>query len=283
MPRYHCMPGKLDNRSGRKLMDGRVGSWPNDELVQHVRDNGHAIVSNEWEPFSLEKLDLAQRRLDGAVSPAARRSKSNDNPPQLLFLTTLRDPSDRLLSAFTFFGLTVTEGRRAEKDGDPPTFRQWIGNTQRRLGRYRPGSMQGFRANTARYNHIAWRFSGGQLKSPGAPSKGEWERPFETAVRALAQYDLVLPMDVMTADRLGKEAIRRLLGWDEFRIAGRQTGRGDKENGHVVTIGGIKNSNAREYFNKDEYRSLWEANWLDHLLYLWCRAVFLARLHCGDM
>jgi heme oxygenase len=40
--------------------------------------------------------------------------------------------------------------------------------------------------------------------------------------------------------------------------------------------------NAREYLSKDEYRFLWDANWLDNISVLWCRAVFLARLHCKD-
>ena len=96
------------------------------------------------------------------------------------------------------------------------------------------------------------------------------------------QHDLVLPMDVMSKDGLGKEALHDLLGWTNFRIEGRQTGKGDREGGHVVTAGGIKNSNARDYFETEEFRELWKANWLDHILYLWCRAVFLARLHCAD-
>lgn len=34
-----------------KLLDGRVGSWSNEELVDHILEEGHAIVSNEWDPF----------------------------------------------------------------------------------------------------------------------------------------------------------------------------------------------------------------------------------------
>ncbi len=45
VPRYHCMPRK------GKLMDGRVGSWSNEELAEHILVEGHAIVSNEWDPF----------------------------------------------------------------------------------------------------------------------------------------------------------------------------------------------------------------------------------------
>lgn len=246
-------------------MDGRVGSWTNMELIKHLKENRHAIVSNEWEPFSLDKLEMSKRRLNG--KPTA---KSAHKGPFLLFLTVLRDPSDRLLSAYTFFGL---------QGSNPPTFKQWIENNQARTARYKVGSRAAFRSNTARYNHIVWRFSGGELPRDVLPPKGQWKRPFETAVRALSLHDLVLPMEVMTRDDLGKVAMQELLGWDRFDAKGRFLG-GDKETGHVVTQGEVRNSKAREHFSREEYRRLWMDNWLDNVLYHWCRAVFLARLHC---
>ncbi|KAL7538598.1 hypothetical protein ACHAXR_008695 [Thalassiosira sp. AJA248-18] len=268
VPKYHCMPRKGE------LMDGRVGSWPNDELVQHLIANRHAILSNEWDPFSLEKLELSSRKLDGTTP----MKKKNNLGPSLLFLTTLRDPSDRLLSAYTFFAITTTK----QKDNNGPSFRQWIDNNLSRIGRYRVGKKgTGYRANTARMNHIVWRYSGGKLTHLRTTEESEWESPFETAIRALSQQDLILPMDVMTKDGLGKTALQQLLGWDQFAAKGRFKG-GEKKEGHVVTRGEIKNSNAREHFSKEEYRELWELNWLDNILYLWCRAVFLARLHCKD-
>lgn len=267
VPRYHCMPRKGE------LIDGRVGSWPNDELVEYLTEHRHAVVSNEWDPFSLEKLELSGRRLDGSRD----RDGTWHAGPRLLFVTTLRDACDRLLSSYTFFALTVKKG------GDGPTFDWWIEDMLRRARRYLMGSRSAFRANIGRMNHAVWRFSGGGLP----PSRrlqeedaGEWRPHFETAVRALAQHDLVLPMDVMTKSE-GKAALSRLLGWDRFDAKGRMT-TGDKDSGHVVTMGEIKNSNAREYFGKEKYRALWEDNWLDNILYLWCRAVFLARLHCDE-
>ncbi len=47
VPRYHCMPRKGE------LIDGRIGSWSNEELAKHISEEGHAIVSNEWDPFRL--------------------------------------------------------------------------------------------------------------------------------------------------------------------------------------------------------------------------------------
>ena len=97
-------------------MDGRVGSWSNEELVEHLVDHQHAIVSNEWDSFSIEKLQLSSRQLNGQQPSLIREETMNrkkqqlelriNNPrirpqkqqqamgPQLLFLTTLRDPCD---------------------------------------------------------------------------------------------------------------------------------------------------------------------------------------------
>ena len=108
-----------------------------------------------------------------------------------------------------------------------------------------------------------------------------WRDPFEAAIRALSQQDLILPMDIMSKEE-GQEALRRLLGWNEVAIH-EGKGRGDREGGHIVTSGKIRNSNAREYLSDEEYQYLWNANWLDNILVLWCRAVFLARLHCNDV
>jgi len=272
VPRYHCMPRKGE------LMDGRVGSWPNEELVDYLLENRYAIVSNEWDPFNLEKLILSGRHLNG------KAVKKNIHPigPKLLFLTTLRDPSDRLLSAYTFFGLTV--GMKNKKSNDvAPSFSHWMTQRLRSTGNFVVGSKRLMRANIARYNHIVWRFSGGELTHHVHPLESEWETPFETAIQALSQHDLILPMDVMTKDGLGKTALLQLLGWNSAYVKGRGGQGGNKKEGQIVTTGGIKNSNAREYFSEDEYRKLWEDNWLDNILYLWCRAVFLARLQCKDV
>jgi len=237
---------------------------------------------------SLEKLKLSRRRLDGGEPTKEDERTTGD--PRALFVTTLRDPLDRLLSVYTFFALTTTEKWREKNNSEAPTFHEWISNNQKRLGNYKVGTKVVFRCNTARYNHIVWRFSGGMESSP-LPKKGRghqrkdastWEESFEIAIRALSQHDLILPMDIMSGEGLGKAALHDLLGWDDFKASGRAMV-GDKEGGHVVTFGGIKNSNARAYFGEEEFRQLWEENWLDNILYLWCRAVFLVRLHCKDV
>ena len=223
-------------------------------------------------------------KLSGRTIDESKPSrKFNDGPLWLLFLTTLRDPQDRLLSAYTFFAKDRPAGSASEKDGKAATYTRWINNNRHRLHTYKVGTRVAFRSNIARKNHIVWRFSGGVLPIQKNREK-QWKTAFETAVRSLAQQDLILPMDLMTAEE-GKRSLEMLLGWKSFeaRTNGRKKNKnkGDTQNGHIVTMGGIKNSNARFYFSAAEYRVQWEENWLDNLLYLWCRAVFLLRLHCS--
>jgi hypothetical protein len=273
-----------------ELMDGRVGSWSNAEMIEYLTtDHRYNIVANEWDPFPRDKLVLSGRNLQGTTQSNSFLQGS----PRLLFVTTLRDPADRLLSSYTFFGVTGKD--------DDPEFGQWMKNNLGRVKNYKVGSKAAFRSNIARVNHSVWRFSGGELlhlaaaenkeSEPGRAVRASqfpppvtdeklWKAPFEDAVRALTQQDLVLPMDAMTEDE-GKAAMQQLLGWTQFGIKGRRYA-GDKESGHVVTKGEVKNSNAREYLG-DEYRALWEANWLDYVLFYWSRAVFFARLHCNDV
>jgi hypothetical protein len=85
VPKYHCMPSKGEKR------DGRVGTWGNDELMEYSRSNQHNIVANEWDSFPIDKLQFSGRGDDTA---------DEKDGPRLLFVTTLRDPADRLLCEF---------------------------------------------------------------------------------------------------------------------------------------------------------------------------------------
>jgi len=183
--------------------------------------------------------------------------------------------------SFTFFEYTKLNKTESE-EGNGLSFHQWLRNHTKFAKEYTLGYNKFAFSNTARYNHIVWRFSGGKFALNINKKKERERKPaFGTAIRALSQHDLILPMDLMTKDKTGKVALQQLLGWDKFQAKGRFKG-GDTKDGHIVLLGGVKNSNAREYFSEDEYRALWDRNWLDHILCLWCRAVFLARLHCKD-
>ncbi|KAL7483704.1 hypothetical protein ACHAW6_009341 [Cyclotella cf. meneghiniana] len=304
VPRYHCMPRKGE------LMDGRVGSWTNDELVNVVtHQQPYRIVANEWDPFDGDKLHLSGRDLwtedygreQDNDNNNNKNNNNNSNSPRLLFVTTLRDPADRLLSSYTFFSDYSEQQQR-----DVSNFGVWIRKNLARVGNFKAGGRSAFRSNIARNNYMVWRFSGGtspdllnddeeeenaaffvtsRIFPSAATEKSAWERPFQTAVRALANFDLVLPMDVMTRDP-GKRALRELLGWDQFVLNGRRYV-GEKESGHVVTTGEVRNSNARAYLEErgsgEEFRALWERNWLDYILFYWARAVFFARLYCREV
>ncbi|KAL3768634.1 hypothetical protein ACHAW5_004329 [Stephanodiscus triporus] len=235
VPEYHCMPGKGD------LMDGHVGKWTNDELLRHFAVRRHAIVSSEWDPFRSDRLALSGRGLDGSMSASSMPNDGRDARivgPRLLFLTTLRDPCDRLLSAYTFFMITR---KHNAKNYDPPPFLEWMAGNTKRAAKYERGTGKryGLIGWTTNHNHVTWRFSGGMLP-PNIPREDvqEWVIPYEVAIRALCQFDLILPMDVMTKDGLGKAALKRLLGWTNFeaRVSyrpGDDDIDGDAKNGHV--------------------------------------------------
>jgi hypothetical protein len=42
----------------------------------------------------------------------------------------------------------------------------------------------------------------------------------------------------------------------------------------------VVNNDAHAELGAEEYLKLWDANRLDHILYSWIRAVYLARIHC---
>jgi hypothetical protein len=281
VPRYHCMPRKGE------LMDGRVGSWSNDELIEFINENEYRVVSNEWDPFDLNKLQLSGRDLYA-------KKTGIQSSPSLMFVTTLRDPADRLLSSYSFFSDHSDEEKK-----DPKNWGVWMRRNLGRAANFHIGKKSAFRANIARKNYMVWRFSGGDFppveenqtifssKSKVFPSvvtdTSVWKHPFETAVRVLSQHDLILPMDVMTQES-GKKALEEVLGWTQFSASGRGI-KGEKESGHVVTTGEVRNSNAKSYLEEqgsgEEFQALWERNWLDFILWYWSRAVFFARLHCN--
>lgn len=275
-------------------MDGSVGSWSNDELVEFINENEYKIVANEWDPFDVDKLKLSGRDLYGSNNSHKKRQSEWNSQSALLFVTTLRDPADRLLSSYTFFSDNSEDKKRT-----PTNFGTWMKNNLRRVGNFKIGQKTAFRSNIARNNYMVWRFSGGNIpnlhddesifssKSQIFPStvtdKSVWEQPFEVAVRSLSQHDLILPMDVMT-ELSGKESLQQILGWTQFAATGRGIV-GEKESGHVVTTGEVRNSNAKSYLEErgsgNEFKALWERNWLDYILWYWARAVFFTRLYCN--
>ena len=61
--------------------DGRVGSMPKKDLLSYLDETGHVIVANEWDVLPRWVL----------------------KEPRAILVTSLRDPVDRVLSAYSFF------------------------------------------------------------------------------------------------------------------------------------------------------------------------------------
>ena len=58
VPRYHCMP-KRDDR-----VDGRVGTWTNEYLVEYLREERYNIVASEWDSFRKVRVSLLYCEFD---------------------------------------------------------------------------------------------------------------------------------------------------------------------------------------------------------------------------
>lgn len=209
----------------------------------------------------------------------------NKDGPYLMFLTSIRNPINRLLSAYKFWGHLNNNAKLK------PTLELWLQRYARRSNRWKVLS-DDFNANVGRFNFATWKFSGGKLPvsklqidaeknlSPAAATRllaagtaitdeeHTWREPFETAVRTLARFDLAIPMELLSAH---PEPLRNLLGWKNF------------EQSHVVSAGKVVNNDASSELSTQVYHVLWDANKLDIILYHWTSAVYLARLNCADI
>uniref|UniRef100_A0A7S2GX97 Sulfotransferase domain-containing protein n=1 Tax=Helicotheca tamesis TaxID=374047 RepID=A0A7S2GX97_9STRA len=272
VPQYYCMPSEPD------MVDARVGQWTNRKLQNYIRDKKKYFVSNEWEPFPLDKFNMR---------PSVDGGNHDDSDPWLIFVTTLRHPLNRLVSAYKFWGILHNTAE------NKPTLAEFLQRRENRarndmndpqgLGKHL-GANDDFLAMVGRPNFAMWKFSGGTMPLPksigGAVPWGdiedEWVNSFLVAVKTLCQYDLVIPMELLsttheTKDGSGVGPLYDILGWDSF------------EDSHVVNTGPILNSKAKESdLSEQEYDELWDKNRMDMVIYYWTRAVYLTRIHCAS-
>lgn len=282
VPSYYCMPS-----GGKDEADGRVGTWANAELTEYVSQKPHRIVSNEWDPFPSHVLDLQPQTAADLRRGVYNGPKTPSSPiaePMLILVTSIRNPLDRILSAYNFWG------RLHNPAEEKPSFTQWLARIQGRARTYdgmrRRGVVRGgmFRANVGNFNFATWKFSNGTVPllprlpeeseeirleslSSAPPAEEDWRRPFQLAIETLSQFHLTIPMELLS-DHTG--TLRNLLGWTTF------------ERDHVVPSGKVINTAALSQLSRAEYDALWSVNWLDMILYHWSRAIFLARIHCAD-
>lgn len=278
VPSYYCMP------SDKKSVDARVGSWSLDKLADYFHTQPHRLVSNEWEPFNQEflKLQMSFKATDETTITA----NINNEDIYLLFLTTIRNPINRILSAYKFWGVLNNPSKTK------PTLELFLQRQAARANRWRILSLD-ITGNVGRFNFATWKFGGGTLPVTEVQKKagtnfgdethlrrsatavrtayrereGDWRPSFEKAVRTLTEFDLVVPMELLSEH---PEPLRDLLGWKNFA------------NDHVVNIGKVVNNDASSELSPALYEVLWEANKLDFILYYWTCAVYLARLHCSS-
>lgn len=178
-----------------------------------------------------------------------------------------------------------------------PELRQFLQRYSRRANSWKLKS-QDFAANVARFNFATWKFSGGTLPVtkvqmdaqkhlsqdflsqqddgfqffshhhyPEEEESKEWRDSFKNAIQSLIQFDLAIPMELLTDHT---EPLEQLLGWKNF------------EKAHEVPSGKVVNNNASSELSKAEYDALWNANALDMILYYWTCAVYLTRLNCAE-
>jgi len=276
IPKYYCMPSEPG------MVDARVGSWTREKLVDYFVDKpqtkNHRLVSNEWEPFNRDFLELQMMSdLDLAGG--------NNGGVYLLFVTTIRNPINRLLSAYKFWG--ILNNPASEK----PSIEEFLQRRGRRANRWKILS-EDYAGNVGRYNFATWKFSGGKLPvtnlqmdaerhlKSGAKSAATireientqkeqvWRQSFSVAVTLLAKFDLAIPMELFDEHH---EPLQHLLGWTNF------------EKSHVVNIGKVQNNDATTELHSEVYDVLWEANKLDFVLYYWTCAIYLTRLNCADV
>jgi hypothetical protein len=248
VPPYYCMP-----RDGT-LPDGRVGLWSNGKLKSYLQQNPLIrIVSNEWQPFPPERWTMRD---------------------QLYLATTLRDPLDRLLSAYHFWGILHNPDTK-----NKPSFSEWLERKRKRSALKTPRDMD-HAIHIGRYNFMVWKFSNGTMPQgrqsssngneiPEGISRREekvWIHPFTTAIRTLSKFDLVLILELMSSH--SSRILKESLGWSKL------------EKNHVVPSGKVENNHAKETLPKDLYDKLWEANRFDMILYHWMKAVHLLQVLC---
>jgi len=250
IPAYYCMPSEPG------MPDARVGQWTNDKLGAYLARTGEVLVSNEWEPFPLMRLEL----------------QSPTTPLNLVFVTSIREPLNRLLSAYRFWG--VLHNPSTTK----PPAKRWLKNMEARaladsksprgMGKG-VGTGRDFIARVGMPNFATWKFSGGGLpvlsSIDDTPSE-QWSGHFEVAVKTLSMFDLVIPMELLSKH---PEPLGELLGWKDFSET------------HVVPSGKVVNNDAAtELGDEETLQKMWAANKLDMVLYAWVKAVYLARINC---
>uniref|UniRef100_A0A7S3NPL5 Sulfotransferase domain-containing protein n=1 Tax=Aureoumbra lagunensis TaxID=44058 RepID=A0A7S3NPL5_9STRA len=256
-PKYYCMPS-----DGAKIQgtDGRVGRWQEEKIAEYLRRTGHLVLANEWDAFPADALI---HKLPNLPTPP-----DNSPPIEPVLATVVRDPLDRLVSAYKFWG--ITHGGPKAKD-NPPDIVNWLDNRDR-IARQRPHHLfpDDFLSQVARNNFASWKFaakSGGSVPHncllEANPNECE-ARVLDRALDVLERFHILVPMTWQST----AAPLYRRLGWSKL------------DEIHVVPSGAKQNSAAQSDLQPTHYHSLRLRNIPDLLLFDFVQRAFLERLHC---
>ncbi|KAJ8601372.1 hypothetical protein CTAYLR_005027 [Chrysophaeum taylorii] len=236
-PPYYCMPSDGAKIAGT---DGRVGRWKSAQLREYVRRTKHAIVANEWDAFP----GLDDLRDDAVLA------------------TVVRDPVDRLVSAYKFWGRLHNPNKK-----NPRSAQDWLGMKDR-AARQRPHRRfpDDFLSQVGRNNFAVWKFAsgGGNDKFEDCGDNATCDREaLLVAIDRLEAFHVAAPMLWQHA----AAPLYRRLGWTDTAPV------------HRVPTGTIQNSDAKLELGQD-YERFREANVFDYVLWTWLRRAFLERVRC---
>ena len=243
-PPYYCMPS-----DGAKIpgTDGRVGTWPAAQLEAYLDRTKHAVVANEWDAFPASMLRSSPRLADSAV-----------------LATVIRDPIDRLVSAYRFWG--VLHNPSPQK----PSLRDWL-EREDRGARRNPirHNRDHFASQVGRNNFATWKFSS-ELEprfDDCAPDDRDCHaESFETALANLERFHVVAP----TKWQAAAKPLWSRLGFTKL------------DEVHIVPSGKIQDSKGDDQFDPLHYAQLKRDNHLDYLLFAWARRAFLEHVKCPE-
>lgn len=145
-PRRACMPrsppGWRDPAWGDdslgKQRDARIGRWPNRALRRYLTTTGYRFVANEWEPFPAARLLDAPRGLADTMA----------------LLTVIRDPLNRLLSAFRQWA------HKPKSHNSPAAVAAWLRKADASARQYPIlSNIRHFNRQVGRKNFATWKFS----------------------------------------------------------------------------------------------------------------------------
>ena len=236
-PSYYCMPS-----DGAKIpgTDGRVGRWQKTQIEAYLQRTGHLVLANEWDSF-----------------PA------NEVAENLTVLAAVvRDPLDRLVSAYKFWGVTHNPSKTK------PEVTKWL-DMKDRQARLRPHRKfpDDFLSQVARNNFAVWKFAShtDPTRFDDCQDDSECHRDaLSAALDNLEKFHVPVPMTWQSS----AGPLYDRLGWSKLTEI------------HIVPSGTTHNSAAKSDLDTVVFSRLREANLLDLLLFAWVRRAFLERLHC---